>query len=84
MEKKKIMIEEIIKECRKQNKDYILSKTGENETLIYTYKEGVYRNIIIDDDFDIEYLYIPEDRSKSFNEYFSEKDINIKELVSRL
>ena len=78
------MIEEIIEECKRQNKNYVLSKTGENETLIYTFIDGVYRNIIIDSDFDIEYLYIPEDRSKSYNEYFLEKDVNIKELVSRL
>lgn len=76
------IVEAIINECDRQNKKYTLSKTGDNEILIYTYIDGVYKNIIIDEDGDIEYLYIPKDRSKSYNEYI--KDINVVELVSKL
>lgn len=82
MEKQENIKIEIIGECNKQGKNYILSKTGENEVLIYTCDDGNYKNIIIDSDGDIEFMYISDDRSKSYNEYI--KDINIEELVNRL
>jgi hypothetical protein len=78
------VLDEILNECKLQNKNYILSKTGEDEILIYTFVDGTYRNIIIDDENGIEFLFIHKDRSKTFNEYYGTNYVNIKELVSLL
>ena len=80
--------EDIIKECVREGKgDIIISRTGENELLIYRKLEGGYRNIILDKDGDMEYLHIPEDRSETYNEFVEFHMITgqkIKELVNKL
>ena len=55
-----------------------------DEILIYTYVDESYRNIIIDNENGIEFLFIHKDKSKTFNEYYGTNYVNIKELVSLL
>lgn len=66
--------------------DIKISKTGDNELLIYTFSDGNYKNILIDGDADIEYLYIPQERENTFNEHFSfvMNDFSPKQLAEKL
>lgn len=78
---------DILNEAFLQGKtDICISKTGDNELLIYTFSDGDYKNIIIDADADIEYLYIPMDRTHTFNEHFSfiMNDFSPKQLAEKL
>ena len=60
---------DILRECFKQSKNDIkISRTGENEILIYRIVNGEYRNIILDNDGDIEFLKIPVNRADTYNE----------------
>lgn len=62
----------IIKDSLAQSKlDIKISRTGENEILIFRETEGTFNNIIIDADADIEYLHIPVNRAETFNEHYS-------------
>jgi hypothetical protein len=77
---------DIIQECAKIGKTEIfISKTGESELLIYTNRDGVFNNIIIDKDADIEYVHIPLNRTGTYNKhiYFTD-NIDIQDLVSKL
>jgi hypothetical protein len=80
--------EDILAECFRQGKgDVIISRTGENELLIYRKMDGEYRNIIVDEDGDIEHLHIPVERSQTYNQFveFIMVDAGkIKELVNKL
>jgi len=51
--------------------DIKISRTGENEILIFRETEGTFNNIIIDEDADVEFLHIPLNRSETYNEHFS-------------
>jgi hypothetical protein len=63
---------DIIKDSLLQKKlDIKISRTGENEILIFRETEGTFNNIIIDEDADIEYLHIPVNRSETYNEHYS-------------
>jgi hypothetical protein len=63
---------DIIKDSLLQKKlDIKISRTGENEILIFRETEGTFNNIIIDEDADIEYLHIPLNRSETYNEHYS-------------
>ena len=77
---------DIIKDCLSQNKrDIKISRTGENEILIFSENNGTYNNIIIDEDGDIEFLHIPINRDETYNEHFPFiGDINTYNLVSKL
>jgi len=77
---------DIINNCILQDKiDIKISKTGENELLIFREYKGDFKNIIIDEDADIEFLHIPNDRSKTYNEHFPFiYNTDIAELVSKL
>lgn len=79
--------EDILRESYKQNKrDIVISKTGEGELLIYRVVNDEYRNIIIDEDADIEYMNIPANREDTINEYFpfkNSKDGSIVKLVEK-
>src|SRR5688500_4622896 len=63
---------DILTSCRNQNKfDVTISRTGDNEILIYRKENGEYKNIMIDESGDIEFLYIPVDRRNTYNEHYS-------------
>ena len=62
-----------------------LSKTSENEFIIYTVENGTYKNILIDEDGDVEVLIIPQDRTLTSNKRFYKEDgINHSLVVSAL
>lgn len=64
------VVADLIKDCINQDKfDIVVSLTGENELLIYREQQGVFNNVIIDSDGDIEFLHIPVDRSQTYNEH---------------
>lgn len=75
----------VLREFAAQGKVPTVSTTGEGELLIYTCQGGDYRNIIIDEDGDIEYLYVDNrDRANSWHEYFDAPTIGeITTMVSR-
>lgn len=77
---------DIINHCFLENKiDIKISKTGENELLIFREIDGEFNNIIIDEDADIEYLHIPIDRRQTSNEHFPFiYNTNLRGLVSKL
>lgn len=77
---------DIIENCINQSKtDIKISRTGENEILIFRESNGNFKNIIIDEDGDVEFLYIPVNRSNTKNEHFSFiNGYNAFELVSKL
>jgi len=75
----------LIEECIRQDKDITISKTTDNEILIYTDHDGSFDNLIIDHDGDIEYICIPKNRTMVYNEYFrNDGGIDIEELVSMI
>lgn len=80
---------DIINACLNLDKtDIIISKTAEREILIYRKDEaGAFRNILIDEEGDIEYLFIPRQRQETSNEYYKFYMINealINELAFKI
>jgi hypothetical protein len=80
------IVSDIIKDSLIQKKlDIKISRTGENEILIFRESEGTFNNIIIDEDADIEFLHIPVNRSETYNEHYSFIDnFDTFALVSKL
>lgn len=76
----------ILNQLLLQNKrDAIVSKTGNNELLIYRITDDEYRNLIIDEEGDIELLIISKDQRKSDTKnYFLEDGLNYKDLIENL
>lgn len=62
---------EIIKKC--EDKNIIISKTGDNEIIIYTKKDNGFYNLIIDEDNDISFIYIGYKIGDSKVEFFHEQ-----------
>lgn len=62
--------QDIIENAILLGKEVTISKTGDNEALIYTAYNGDFKNIIIDDEGNIEFLFISSNRSDSYNEFF--------------
>lgn len=61
---------DVISHCRKIGKNDInISYTGDNELLIYRNVDSELRNIIIDENADVEFLVIPVNRRNTFNEH---------------
>lgn len=60
-----------------------ISKSADKEFLIYLRTNDTYKNILIDEDGDIELLVILPDKSKSHNKIFYKEDgINFSTVVS--
>ena len=76
----------IIRDSLLQKKtDIKISRTGENEILIFRETEGAFNNLIIDEEGDIEYLHIPVNRAETYNEHYSFADhLDTFSLVSKL
>jgi len=76
----------IIWECiNQEKKDIQISRTGENELLIFRNVRGTFNNIIIDGDCDIEFMSIPPDRSSAYNIYYPlDESPKIETLVNNL
>jgi hypothetical protein len=77
---------DILTALNNQSKDdFIISHTGDNELLIYRNNNGEFRNIIIDNDGDIEYLCIPKIRRNTYNEHYPfVLGINADQLAGKL
>lgn len=77
-------IEELLTKVYASSNERIhLSKSGESEFLIYTFKNGAYKNVLIDGDGDVEVLFIPSDRSKtSSKRFYKINGINISSVLS--
>ena len=77
---------DVITNCILQKKiDVKISRTGEGELLLYREIGRSFNNIIIDEDGDIEFLHIPEERQNTFNEFHPFlSGVEIKGLVSKL
>lgn len=60
-----------------------ISMSGDKEFLIYVHNNGTFKNILINEDGDIELLIIPSNKSKSYNKTFYKEDgINFSKVVS--
>ena len=60
-----------------------ISKSIENEFVIFLSSNGTYKNILIDEDGDIELLIIPSDKTKTYNKRFYKEDgLNFSNVVS--
>jgi hypothetical protein len=61
-----------------------ISKSGEGEFIAYTTtSKGTYKNLVIDEDGDIEIIIVPLEKNKSHNSHFYKQDgINFSKVVS--
>lgn len=64
-------------------KDIIISRTGDNELLIYRNVDGEIRNIIIDKDCDIEFLVATKIRKDSYHELYQYDELN-NDIINKL
>jgi hypothetical protein len=66
--------------------DIEVSRTGEDEILIFRKVNGTFNNIIIDQEGNIEFLCIPPNRVDSYNQYYSsdEADASVLKLAIQL
>lgn len=65
------------------SKDINISKSIENEFVIFIASNGAYKNLLIDEDGDIELLIIPTDKTKTYNKRFYKEDgLNFSNVVS--
>jgi prenyltransferase beta subunit len=65
--------------------DLKISKTGEYEFLTYVKTtDGSFKNILIDEEGDIELIFLPKDRSKTWNKlFFKEDGIVLSRIISQ-
>ena len=65
---------------------YVISRTGDDELLFFTEKDKSFYNILIDDDGDIAYMYIPNKREETDVKYYERdsKEFNYDEIAKRL
>jgi len=83
----KNMANELIKEMLSMGvSNFQLSTTGEGEFLIYTRSsDGSFRNVLIDENADIEIIFLPRDRTKTKNKYFFKEDgISLPGVIAAL
>ncbi len=83
-----VIAQDIIREVAKQGKfDVVISKTGEDELLIYRRNGEGFTNIILDSDADIQFINISGNRASTtceFIDFIFVDDNKIAELVSKL
>ena len=64
-------------------KEINISMSNDNEFLIYINSKGTFKNILINEDGDIELLIIPSNKSESYNKTFYKEDgLNLSTVVS--
>jgi hypothetical protein len=84
------MVHEIIlpiAQClHEQQKAFTVSRSGEGELLLYTQAHEAIRNLLIDAEGDVEFLYIDQrNRQNSYHQlYFREEGFNLSELADLL
>lgn len=65
------------------SKSIDISKSAENEFVIFITSNGTYKNILVDEDGDIELLIIPSDKTKTYNKrFYKEEGLNFSNIVS--
>ena len=63
--------------------DINISKSIEDEFVIFITSNGAYKNMLVDEDGDIELLIIPADKTKTYNKRFYKEDgLNFSNVVS--
>lgn len=75
------LINELIMQDKKVTK---ISLTGDKEVLIYTKNEESFKNLVIDEDGDVSYLYIGQNRKTDTKYYPLEKGLDYKKLIDLL
>lgn len=76
---------DIISELKNEGKNnFNISRTGDDEILIYRKIDGEYHNLIIDEDCNVVFLNITSDRRNSYNEFYRFAMVNAKTLASKL
>lgn len=80
----KRLVENIISQlCDNLNNEVSIKSTDEDEVLIYWIENQTYYNILVDEDGEIELLYIPKDRTKSRNKFLGRNDhLTYKQILS--
>lgn len=62
-----------------------ISKTGDNEILLFTEHNNSFNNIIIDSDCDVEFMHVAENRAESYNSYYDfEENFDTLALAKKL
>lgn len=77
----------IIDECDALGKsDIIVSKTGDSEILIYTFRDNGISNVLVDEDLDVSWIFISNNPDiKSSTKFFeSPCDYRVSEIASLL
>lgn len=76
----------ILEECATQNKmDLITSKTAQGELLFFTKKNGVFNNILIDEDGDVSFLRMGKTKEETRTTFFAnDGGLNYTKIVSLL
>lgn len=65
------------------SKNIVISKSIENEFVIFLTSNGTYKNVLVDEDGDIELLIIPSDKTKTYNKrFYKEEGLNFSNIVS--
>ncbi len=65
------------------SKEIHVSRSMENEFVVFLSLNGTYKNVLIDEDGDIELLIIPVDKTKTYNKRFYKEDgLNFSNIVS--
>lgn len=60
-----------------------ISKSTEGEFVIFITSNGTYKNVLVDEDGDIQLLIIPQNRSKTYNKMFYKEDgLNFSKVVN--
>jgi len=70
---------------KNDNQNIVLSKSSDDQFLMYVNDNGTYKNLLIDEEGDVELLIIPPDRKKTFNQmYFKSKGFDYSQIISKL
>jgi hypothetical protein len=65
------------------SEDINISKSDEGEFIAYVTSNGTFKNVLIDEEGDIEFLIIPQNKSKTYNKRFYKSDgLNFSKVVS--
>ena len=73
---------QMIKEIEKKKSNVSFSKSSENEFIIYQKTEDqTWKNLLIDEDGDIELIVIPKNKRKTFNQHFFLNDSENYKIV---
>jgi len=77
--------QELFEELKSLIKHEYRTLINDEELIIYTEKEDGFRNLIIDEDCDVSYIFFAKDKSKTERKlYFWEDGLNYEEIINLL